>query len=781
MDELQKLLKTIRGVSRNNPVTQLILSEIIRKLWRTKLGLYDEKYNSDPETWLRNEFAEDLEFGQALGQANLIEGNRSAAIGEGNITRAFREIVTGSYATDFAGTPDSWVATDRHWELGNGTDADHRSYAARTYKSGYTHLNNALRIGEYSLGASLSDAGTLQYKNGYFEGYKLAKWNKIALTADDLANKDILYYDATNERLARTGYAYDSIALSANHYTKTEADAKYVVRPISSTDNAITRFNGITGAVKNSLVTINDAGSVNIPTGQTYQVNGVQISSANLSNDANITKYDAVTKTFTGEGVTTMAGTATIAKSSTVGGLQVSGTAGFPVFRVVNTNATQGDGVTTYNFSGLRLEAGNSAVVSQIIQSYNLGAQGDGLQIRTVTNNPIFFWTNNARRAFLSGVGNFVINSLIDNTVDKLQVTGSIQATTAKFTNLTDGYIPYHISDASGLGNSLMSQNSNGIGIGTEAESKLTIQPTASSGGVLVKRIGDGTGAVTWGFALQNSAASDQLIIGQTGGSFAGAISAWTGVNNSFIYYPTTLRIGVGAGSTATLALTSTGKVGVGTNTPLSTSKLDVNGEYAKQGTLLFLDPFKSDSSGAVGTILAGAGASTTHVWKTLADAGIEPAITKSTGFAKWTGSAWAFDTSTYLTAITKSMVESVLTGAITSHSHTFAGMVDDISFEFRDVVAGAQSWDLDIKAVFGYTIESAILETDAGTITGVAIKIGATAVTSLSSLTVDTSVDETASTAAKTVVSGDRITISKTGESGTPTTIRGKIKIIRT
>lgn len=107
----------------------------------------------------------------------------------------------------------------------------------------------------------------------------------------------------------------------------------------------------------------------------------------------------------------------------------------------------------------------------------------------------------------------------------------------------------------------------------------------------------------------------------------------------------------------------------------------------------------------------------------------------------------------------------------------------EDIAFEFADVIAGtAKDYTLDIKASYGYTIESACLETDTGTLTGVAVKIGSTAVTGLSSITVDSSVDETSATAAKTVVVGNRVTLSvSTGYSGAPTLIRGKIKIKRT
>lgn len=108
---------------------------------------------------------------------------------------------------------------------------------------------------------------------------------------------------------------------------------------------------------------------------------------------------------------------------------------------------------------------------------------------------------------------------------------------------------------------------------------------------------------------------------------------------------------------------------------------------------------------------------------------------------------------------------------------------IEDIAFEFCDVVAGtAKTYTLDIKASFGYTIEAACLETDNGTLTGVAVKIGATAVTSLSSITVDTTVDETASTGAKTVVAGNRVYLVVAATyTGTPTLIRGKLKTLRT
>ena len=51
-----------------------------------------------------------------------------------------------------------------------------------------------------------------------------------------------------------------------------------VVGTPPSTDNAVARYDGITGLlIQNSLATISDTGTVNIPAGETYNINGVPV------------------------------------------------------------------------------------------------------------------------------------------------------------------------------------------------------------------------------------------------------------------------------------------------------------------------------------------------------------------------------------------------------------------------------------------------------------------------------------------------------------------------
>lgn len=104
----------------------------------------------------------------------------------------------------------------------------------------------------------------------------------------------------------------------------------------------------------------------------------------------------------------------------------------------------------------------------------------------------------------------------------------------------------------------------------------------------------------------------------------------------------------------------------------------------------------------------------------------------------------------------------------------------EDISFDFNDVTPGtAQTYYLDRKVSFAYKIESCVLESD-GTLTGVSIKIGSTAVGAMDNLSVS-AIAETAATSDKTTAAGDAVTLNtSTGYSNTPTFIRGKLKLKR-
>jgi hypothetical protein len=106
----------------------------------------------------------------------------------------------------------------------------------------------------------------------------------------------------------------------------------------------------------------------------------------------------------------------------------------------------------------------------------------------------------------------------------------------------------------------------------------------------------------------------------------------------------------------------------------------------------------------------------------------------------------------------------------------------DWIEFEYRDIIAGtAADYVLDLKALVGYTIDSAVMQVDTGTLT-VAVKIGTTAVTSISAVAVDTDIDETTATGANTVAAGDKVILAVSATyTGAPTLIRGKLNLTRT
>lgn len=86
-----------------------------------------------------------------------------------------------------------------------------------------------------------------------------------------------------------TGQTYN---INGSPHTHNYGDAS---GPGSSTDNAIARFDGETGKLlQNGLATVDDNGAVNIPTGQTYNINGSPHTHDYQASDADLTAIAAL-------------------------------------------------------------------------------------------------------------------------------------------------------------------------------------------------------------------------------------------------------------------------------------------------------------------------------------------------------------------------------------------------------------------------------------------------------------------------------------------------------
>lgn len=78
----------------------------------------------------------------------------------------------------------------------------------------------------------------------------------------------------------------------------------------------------------------------------------------------------------------------------------------YPILRAYNSLATQGDGASTFNRSAFRMEAGNGTVQGNFLCTYESGGSfSTGLYIRTTTNHPIYFMTNNTTRLTVLSTG----------------------------------------------------------------------------------------------------------------------------------------------------------------------------------------------------------------------------------------------------------------------------------------------------------------------------------------------------------------------------------------
>ena len=105
----------------------------------------------------------------------------------------------------------------------------------------------------------------------------------------------------TSEKYARNDHVHPSDTAKAD--SSHNHDGTYI-QTITSVDNTVTRFDGVTGEVQGSLVTIDDTGSVNIPSGESYKINGTNLSASDVGASASDHDHDGDYCRWRGAGAT---------------------------------------------------------------------------------------------------------------------------------------------------------------------------------------------------------------------------------------------------------------------------------------------------------------------------------------------------------------------------------------------------------------------------------------------------------------------------------------------
>ena len=116
--------------------------------------------------------------------------------------------------------------------------------------------------------------------------------------------------------------------------------------------------------------------------------------------------------TISSGGAATFSGNVNITRNSNSG----SGSL-FPRIEVINTNPTQGNGSSTFNFADIRLSSGNGAVDMYLGSSYAAGTWEPQGSINVAQEYPLVFKTHNTERLRISSTGAASFSTGADRTL----------------------------------------------------------------------------------------------------------------------------------------------------------------------------------------------------------------------------------------------------------------------------------------------------------------------------------------------------------------------------
>lgn len=411
----------------------------------------------------------------------------------------------------------------------SSTQQDYINFApydgGRGYGSGITWKPN------YS-GYTKRSAGILQIADGtYFRSGLAFFTNSAADHTTDWTEKmritgegNLLIGTTTDnetDKLQVNGTISASNAILSNHAVmlgQLPTLSNLVTNASTSTDNYVVRFDGTTGKIlQNSRLEITDLGII-IPRyqhtntsfyiGEGTAANDGQFSFSN--NNIGIGSY-SLNKIAGGDdnlaiGHDALLNVVTTSQNTAVGN------------RALRLSTSSRNTALGYG-SGDRLTTGTENVSAGYLAGSFISGGSTGM-----TTNSYSIYLGSQSKASANGLSNEVVigynavgNGSNTVTLGNTNNTGVFTSgfylgTNAKLTNLTDGYIPYHISDASGLTNSNIYYNGTNIGIGTTAPSeKLEVNGSVKINGTIIGKATQAlieiSGAVAWNY-LNGSSAS---------------------------------------------------------------------------------------------------------------------------------------------------------------------------------------------------------------------------------------------------------------------------------
>ncbi len=205
------------------------------------------------------------------------------------------------------------------------------------------------------------------------------------------------------------------------------------------TSGKIAKFTG-SQVIGDSLLsesgsTVTAAGNLNLTTGNTFQVNGTQISSANLSNDSNLAKLDA-TQTFTGATNTFKNGT------NSTSAFLIQNTAGRNLLNVDTTNSK-------FTFGNITSTTGQGIAGTLLLADGTNDNFGATLNTTTLTASRTISLpdeagticirsSSNCGFAASSGSTSYIQNQSSSDQSADFRITGSGRASTSLLTPLLD-------------------------------------------------------------------------------------------------------------------------------------------------------------------------------------------------------------------------------------------------------------------------------------------------------------------------------------------------------